>query len=237
MSQPQPLHGIDVVVLAGGLGTRIAGILGDIPKILAPVGERAFLDHLLDNLAALGAQRVVLSLGHLAERVIDHLKRSSPPLTVEWCVETEQLGTAGGLALARPLLKTDPVMVMNGDTWLVTDYDRFVAHFHTLSAAASLLCVAVDDVGRYGAVKVDHDHRVISFTEKGGKGPGWINGGVVLLSQAVLARVPARGSLENDVLKHLGPSALTGFTAADATFIDIGTPDTLAAAESVITLT
>lgn len=234
MSRLLPLHGIDVAILAGGLGTRIAGILGDTPKILAPVGERCFLDHLLDNLAALGAKRVVLCLGHLADRVIDHLGRSVAPMVVEWCIEAEPLGTAGGLALARPLLHTDPIMVINGDTWLVADYAGFIAQHHALSAQASLLCVAVDDVGRYGAVGISADRRVLSFKEKGGSGPGWINGGVALLSQGILAQVPACGSLENDVLKTLCPAHLIGFTDDNVTFIDIGTPDTLAVAESVI---
>jgi mannose-1-phosphate guanylyltransferase len=226
------LNGITVAVLAGGLGTRVAARLGDTPKILAPVRGRTFLDRLLAHLAGLGAGRVVLCLGHLAGRVTDHLARVPPPLPVEWVVEARPLGTAGALALARPLLAGDPVLVLNGDTWIEADFAAFAAAHGT--AQATLLCVEVDDIGRYGAVELDPAGRVIRFREKGGRGRGLINAGACLLSQALLGRMPSSGSLERDVLEQLPFGALTGHVARHATFIDIGTPETLDSAGDVI---
>lgn len=234
MSERRPLDGIDVVVLAGGLGTRVAGILGETPKVLAPVGSSCFLDCLLRDLARLGAGRVILSLGHLAPAVISHLQSIPQPVAVDWCVEDRPLGTAGALALARAQLSSDPVLVMNGDTWLQADYAQFLDHHRRLQAQASLLCVAVPDIGRYGAVQIDQVGWIDGFTEKGGQGSGWINGGAMLLSRQLLSSLPAEGSLERDVLAVLGPKQLAGYAAASATFIDIGTPETLAQAESVI---
>lgn len=228
------LDGIDVAILAGGFGTRVAGILGDTPKVLAPVNGRAFLDVLLDQLAGLGAGRVVLCLGHLADKVTAHLARHATPLPVDWVVEDSPLGTGGALALARGKLNSDPVLVMNGDTWLNADYAGFLARHRAAKAAASLLCVQVPDIGRYGAVELDQDGWIRRFTEKGGRGAGLINGGAFLLSRHVLAAIPAIASLERDVLEKLPQGRLCGFPDLHASFIDIGTPETLAQADHMV---
>jgi NDP-sugar pyrophosphorylase family protein len=234
MSVPAGLQGINVAVLAGGLGTRVAGILGETPKVLAPVGGRTFLDHLLDHLAHLGAGRVILCLGHLADAVIEHVQAHPSPLPLQWVVEPEPLGTAGALALARPLFDSDPVLVMNGDTWLAADFAAFLVRHHAQPVAATLLCVPVPDIARYGAVEIDDHGHVLAFSEKGGNGPGWINGGAMLLSKTILDGLPGRGSLERDVLAVLPPGQLGGFAADGAKFIDIGTPETLRLADTVV---
>jgi NDP-sugar pyrophosphorylase family protein len=121
------LDGIDVLILAGGLGTRIRSVLGDTPKVLAPINGRPFLDYLLDRLAAEAAGRVILSLGYRAEAVAAHLATFDPPLAVEQLVEPAPLGTGGALRFAMPSLRSDPVMVMNGDTWIEADFGAMLA--------------------------------------------------------------------------------------------------------------
>ena len=232
------LCGIDVVVLAGGLGTRIRGVLGDTPKVLAPINGRPFLDHLLDHLAELGAGRAVLSLGVGAERVGAHLALHPPPLPVVAVIEPAPLGTGGALRHALASLSGDPVMVMNGDTWLDADFAAFLAEHRRAACAVSLLCVAVDDVSRYGRVDLAADGTVARFTEKapGPAGPGLINGGALLLSRRALDRLAAGtgASLERDFLGQLPPGWIHGWRAEGAAFIDIGTPDSLAEAGGVL---
>ena len=112
------LKDIDVVVLAGGLGTRIRDTLGDTPKLLAPVGGTPFLDLLIRRLKSCQARRLVLGLGHLADRVAAHLDANPPDaIEVVTAVEPEPLGTAGALRFVRTHIRTDPVMVMNGDSF------------------------------------------------------------------------------------------------------------------------
>src|SRR5690348_3665030 len=104
----------DVFVLAGGLGTRVQSVLGGLPKLLAPIGERAFLLVLLAWLRRFGAQRIVLGLGHGADAVIGFLRENPPSgLAIETIVEPRPLGTAGALRFARSKLRSDPVLVMN----------------------------------------------------------------------------------------------------------------------------
>jgi len=230
------LADIDVAVLAGGLGTRIRGVLGDTPKVLAPVAGRPFLAHLLDRLAGFGARRVVLCLGHLAEHVEIWLAQNPHPgLEVVTIVEAVPLGTAGALRLARPALTSDPVLVLNGDTLIDADLGAFASAHRAGGTPASVLCVAVDDGARYGRVTIGPDGRIARFAEKVPGGPGIINAGVYLFGAAWLDGF-ARGnaiSLERDVLM-VAPSGTLGAVIARGHFVDIGTPESLATAAAIL---
>ena len=238
------LAGIDVIVLAGGLGTRIRAVLGDRPKVLAPVGDRPLLEHLLDGFEAYGADRVVLCLGHQAEPVIDFIRRQPPRrVAIVPVIEPQPLGTAGALAFARPHLRPGPVMVLNGDTLVDADLCAFVA-FHRAAAgsdgtgvAASLLCLEMADTGRYGRVEVS-DGRIQRFVEKdaAAHGPGIINAGVYLLGSALLDTLVAGqpASIERDVFQRLPPGQL-GAAVGRFRFVDLGTPASLDEAQSFFT--
>lgn len=236
-SEPS-LAGIDVVVLAGGLGTRIKSVLGDTPKVLAPINGRPFLDHLLDHLARLGAGRAVLLLGIGAEQVGRHLAARPAPLPVEMIVEPAPLGTGGAVRHAIPALRGEVVMVLNGDTWLDADFGAFLAAHVAGGRAVSLLCVAVDETSRYGRVELADDGTLIRFVEKDPTriGPGLINGGACLLSRPALDRLAAAGgaSLERDFLEALPAGWVGGWLAEGAAFIDIGTPASLAVAGDIL---
>ena len=226
-----PGLGIDAAILAGGLGSRIGGLIGDLPKVMAPLAGRPFLAHLLDSLARQGVRRVVLCLGHLARPVLDWLPAA--PLPVETVVEPRPLGTAGALRLARPLLRSQPALVMNGDSFTDAPLAPFLAAHQASGAEASLLCVAVADAGRYGRVERDGRGQVVRFLEKGAVGPGLISAGCYLFGAAMLDRLMAddRPSLEQGLLASLPPGTLHAHVVA-APFIDIGTPETLAAGEA-----
>lgn len=236
MQPKDTLHDIDVAVLAGGLGTRIRGVLGDTPKVLAPIAGRAFLGHLLDYLAQFGSRRVVLCLGHLADRVTAWLAQGDPrhSLDVVCEIEPRPLGTAGAIRFVRDELKSDPVLVMNGDTFLDADLGAFVAAHRLSGAEASVLCVEVDDAARYGRVEIGADDRVLRFAEKA-PGRGTVNAGIYLFSAAFLDRLAASDavSLERDVLETL-PTGTLHASVVHGRFIDIGTPDSLARAPEVI---
>ncbi len=232
----EALAGIDVAVLAGGLGTRIRSVLGDTPKVLAPIAGRAFLAHLLDHLQAHGARRVVLCLGHMADRVTAWLAQggASGNLDVVCEIEPRPLGTAGALRFARRELRSDPVLVTNGDTFIDADLRTFVASHRLAGADASVLCVEVEDASRFGRVEVGPDSRVRRFVEKA-PGRGTINAGVYLFSAAFLDRLTGSeaASLERDVLEAAAPGSLHAFIS-QGRFIDIGTPESLAVAADVI---
>ena len=235
----QCLVTLDVLVIAGGLGTRIQSALGDTPKLLAPIGGRPYLAYLLDWLRRFGAKRVVFALGHRARAVIDFLERnksSHVDLTVVTVTEPEPLGTAGAVRFARPNLRSDPVLVMNGDSFADADLCAFVAHHRRARAKATLLCAEVDDAGRYGRVEFDGEGRIRGFIEKDPNfhGNSAVSAGVYLFSAAMLDEIAggSAASLEHDVFGRAPSSSLDAFAGRFA-FIDIGTPESLKLAERV----
>ena len=239
LSRTQCLATLDVLVIAGGLGTRIQSALGDTPKLLAPIGGRPYLAYLLDWLRRFGAKRIVLGLGHRAPAVIDFLDRnksSYDDLTVVVVTEPEPLGTAGAIRFARPNLRTDPVLVMNGDSFADADLCAFVAHHRRVRAKATLLCAEVDEAGRYGRVELDRDGRIAGFIEKDPDfhGKSAVSAGVYLFSAALLDEIAAGSavSLERDVFGRAASGSLDAFAGRFA-FIDIGTPESLKLAERV----
>jgi mannose-1-phosphate guanylyltransferase len=228
---PTDLSGIDIAVLAGGLGTRIAGVLGDTPKVLAPVGGRPFLEVLLNRLR--GARKVVLCLGHLAPKVTEWLEENPPPVPVECVIEPKPLGTAGALRFARHHLTSDPVLVMNGDSVVETDLGGFIDDHRRSGAIGSILAVEVPDGSRFGRLEVSPAGRITRFVEKdpAATGAAWINGGIYAFTPALMARLLASEgpSLERDFLGAL-PDATLHAARRQARFIDIGTPESLSAA-------
>lgn len=233
-----PLSGIDVAVLAGGLGTRIRAVLGDVPKVLAPIGDRPFLDHLLDWLKGHGARRVVLCLGHLADKVEAHL-RQHPPTGIEvvCVVEPEPMGTAGAVRFAYPHLTSDPVFVLNGDTFVDADMAVFVDAYRRSAVGLAILAAEVPSIARFGSLDVDPQGFVRRFVEKDETvdRPGLISAGMYLFSRERLdALAAAEGSsLERDFLQTAPPGAVAA-AIFSGRFIDIGTPDSLAGADKVI---
>lgn len=239
MANPAPcLEDIDVVILAGGLGTRIRDALGDTPKLLAPIGGTAFLDLLIRRLQSCRVRRLVLGLGHLAEKVQGHLE-ANPPVGIDvvTAVEPEPLGTAGAIRFVRPHINTDPAMIMNGDSFFSADMCEFAAAHRASGSDASILCATVDDTARYGRLDISGDGRVRGFLEKDPErpGPGIINAGVYLFSAAMLDTIDGLPgpSLERDVFEKLPPGTLNAVTGSGV-FIDIGTVDDLARAAGVL---
>lgn len=232
------LANIDVAILAGGLGTRLSSVLPDTPKVMAPLGRRPFLDFLLEALTTQGARRIVLCLGVRAQSVIDYLKRCDySPLEIHCSVEPQPLGTAGALAFALPQFRSNPVLVMNGDTWAEADLKAFVAAHAQAGAPASILCAEVADARRYGRVEVDANGRVTRFEEKsaGAASAGWVNAGVYLVDRSLLNQMSSERSqsLERDVFEALPPGTLYAHCGA-ASFLDIGTPESLAKADELL---
>lgn len=225
------LEALDIFVLAGGLGTRIRPALGDLPKLLAPISGRPYLAYLFDWLERFGARRVVLGLGYKAEAVIGHLNAQPPRrIDVVTIVEPSPLGTAGAIRFARNALQSDPVLIMNGDSFVDADLCAFVECHCRNKAIGTVLCAEVNDGGRYGRVELDRRGRIVGFVEKDAAfhGRALISAGVYLLSARLLDDIAsgAAASIEHDVFERLPAGTLAAF-AGRFQFIDIGTPESL----------
>jgi len=227
------LMDVTAAVLAGGLGTRLRPIVGDRPKALAQVGGRPFLAYILDQLATAGLKDVVVCTGWLGERVEEAFGGRWGSLYLTYSREPFPMGTAGALRLALPLLKSDWILVMNGDSFCQADFEDFWQFHRRQKAEATLLLTEVGDTERYGRVWVDNEGVVVSFEEKGKqKGGGLINAGVYLLNREMLLTPTAQraGSLEREVFPSWIGQGLYGYRS-HASFLDIGTPEAYAKAD------
>ena len=224
--------GLGAVILAGGRGTRLRSVVSDRPKVLAPVLGRPFLAYLIWRLSGLGLKEIVISTGYLAEMVAEVLGQELFGVRLVYSRELTPLGTAGGLRLALDKVREDNILVLNGDSFVDTDLDGFLAWFEQGGYKAGMLLAEVADSARFGRVSLAESGRVSGFSEKGQAGPGLINAGIYVLTREVVEMIPEAEnySLETGLFPRLLPDTLHGYPAK-AAFIDIGTPESYAKAE------
>ena len=225
---------MEAIVLAGGLGTRLRGVVADLPKAMAPVNGRPFLAYLLDGLIAAEFDAAILAVGYMSEKIREHFGERYRSLPLRYSMEREPLGTGGAIKLAMTHVSTSTVFVANGDTYLELDYGVMLAEHQRARSCLTIAVQTVSDAGRYGALDIDAGH-IRGFLEKGRPGPGPINAGVYLLSKELLDRypLPPAFSLETDLLmryvKDIAPLAFP----AQGIFIDIGVPEDYARAQNL----
>jgi D-glycero-alpha-D-manno-heptose 1-phosphate guanylyltransferase len=223
------------VILAGGFGTRIRHLLDDVPKPMAPVAGRPFLEWVVRYFRTQGVRRFVLSTGYRAEVIARHFAAQPVPGVDVICVpETEPLGTAGGFlhAVAGSGFASSLWLVANGDSLALTALDGFIAEAATEPVSAAILALAVPDTSRFGTLDVTSDGRLVRFAEKR-PGAGLINAGVYAFKGKTLGLFPAKWPLSFEL--EVFPALLSGpgeiaVQAVEAPFLDIGTPASLAEA-------
>lgn len=223
---------MEAIVLAGGFGTRLREVVPDLPKPMAPVAGRPFLEILLHALASKGFCRVVLSLGFMADKVVAYFGDHFAGMELVYEVEDTPLGTGGAVRQALTRCTEDHVFVFNGDTYLDLEVADVEAHWQAHHEPI-IVAREVPDTARYGRLNTVED-RVIGFLEKGMAGPGLINAGCYVLPVAILNKF-ALGqafSLETDYLAKTVGVQRTDLFVTGGHFIDIGVPEDYARAQS-----
>lgn len=223
---------MEAIVLAGGFGTRLRQAVPDLPKPMAPIAGRPFLEILLGSLAAKGVTRVVLSLGYLAEKISGHFGASFAGMDLVYEVEHAPLGTGGAVRLAMQQCRQDHVFVFNGDTYLDLDIGA-VERLWQSHRRPIIVGREVDDTARYGRLDTD-GVRVSGFAEKGAAGPGLINAGTYVLQRGQLDgfALNTAFSLETDYLAKILAAEPFDLFATSGHFIDIGVPEDFARAQT-----
>jgi D-glycero-alpha-D-manno-heptose 1-phosphate guanylyltransferase len=226
---------MEAIVLAGGLGTRLASRLNGVPKPMAPVAGRPFLEILLSKLQRSGCTRVILSVGYLGDVIRNHFGSDFAGMAIDYVVEDMPLGTGGAIRKALGAATEDSVLVLNGDTFLDMDYGAALSFHHQHGAAVTLTITPMDDIARYGEV-ITRNNRVIGFAEKGRAGQGWINGGVYVLSRTIPwpVELGEKFSFEmNFLAQEVAAYKLAAF-AVNGLFLDIGVPEDLDRAQDLL---
>ncbi len=217
-----------VIILAGGLGTRLRKTVGDLPKPLAPIGDKPFLEYLIKFISSQGFTDIIISSGHGAASIRKFLGDGSKHgLKIEYTVEQELLGTGGAIKLAEPLIGSSDFIVMNGDTFFEVRLREMLGFHESKRSVATIALIHKHDTGRYGRVLLDGDNKILSFTEKNDDGKaGYINGGMYVFKKEFFDYIPSNRacSLEREILPLLIGKGLYGFPV-EGYFIDIGIPE------------
>jgi D-glycero-alpha-D-manno-heptose 1-phosphate guanylyltransferase len=230
---------IITVILAGGFGTRVKHLLPDIPKPMASVAGKPFVEWIIKYLHSQGIRQTILATGYLGEVVAQYF--ATHPLkdmTVECCRETRALGTGGGFLNVVQKSKLSPAawLVTNGDSLIFADMKPFFACLEDPAVSGVILGLSMSDASRYGSLVYDRDYQLMSFAEKK-PGAGVINAGVYLFRHNLIAQFPQNTPLSFE--KEVFPSLLNNgvkfkVCIVDAPFLDIGTPLSLAQAKDFI---
>jgi D-glycero-alpha-D-manno-heptose 1-phosphate guanylyltransferase len=224
---------MQAIVLAGGLGTRLRSVFSEGPKPMALINGKPFLSILLEHLKSLGVSGVILSVGYKKEIISEFYLDKFDGMSIQYCVESQGLGTGGAIRNALLQSSDNPVLVLNGDTYVEFSLASGVeAWEHT--GAPVIFARQVRDVSRYGRLKVRGQY-VVGFGEKDSSGPGLVNAGVYILPRNLFgcAELPSVFSFEDylakDVLKRQYFVAKTF-----GEFIDIGTPEDFNRAQLIL---
>jgi len=227
--------GIEAIVLVGGLGTRLQGTVRDIPKALAPVRGKPFLDFVVENLMRYGVSNIILSIGHRAEQIIKYVHGAHPEWPVEFSREDMPLGTGGALKKSLAMCRGEHVLALNGDSLAIADLKVFFDFHIGHDGIASIMVSPIAEAASYGRITAASNGRISQFEEKPKKALGGVvSAGVYIFRRDVEHHFPPGEvfSLEKEFLPNLLHQGCFAYTA-DA-FLDIGTPERYANAEKWI---
>ncbi|MCK5846630.1 MAG: nucleotidyltransferase family protein [Bacteroidales bacterium] len=217
----------EAIILAGGFGTRLQKVVKELPKPMAPINGRPFLEYQLNYLSKYGINRIIFSVGYLSESISSYFGDKFNGIDIEYAYEENPLGTGGGILNAFHKRSTDELIVLNGDTLFEIDLKEFYLQHKKVNSLFSLALRELESIDRYGSVLIE-EYIIRKFAEKGElRGRGVINGGVYIINKRFFekANLPQKFSMEKDVFeKLLEKFDFYGFPFSNY-FLDIGIPE------------
>jgi len=231
-------HDIDVVILAGGLGTRLKPVLSDRPKALAGIDGQPFLFFLLDQICDAEFDKVIICTGHMGEYLEKVVGNGYKSLRIDFSREKTLLGTGGALRKATDLIKREWILVLNGDSYVDIKFQDFVSWHTQMGAKFSVVITSIEDSRRFGSVSLNHDNKIDKFDEKptqdknnAGASNNLINTGIYLIHTSIIQSLPTETniSLEREILPSQVGKGIFGYRSTGS-FIDIGTPQSFRSA-------
>ena len=227
----------EAIILAGGIGTRLRSVITEIPKPMAPIGNKPFLAIILDKLNNQGVEHVILAVGYKYEVIQSYFGNQYKNITLDYGIEGEPLGTGGAVGLALNQLYLDAFLMMNGDTLFDVNLDKLCQFHSARNADLSMSLKPIRNQDRYGLVKVNENAQIIAFTEKKHINQGLINGGVYATSKSFInsLNLPQKCSWEKDILEKQSINSKFFGYLSDSYFIDIGIPEDYTRAQLELT--
>ncbi|MBP5590218.1 MAG: NTP transferase domain-containing protein, partial [Bacteroidales bacterium] len=216
---------MEAIILAGGLGTRLRDTVPDLPKPMAPINGKPFLEYQLEWLSKYDIKKIVLSTGFMADKISSYFGNEYNGIPLEYSIETTPLGTGGAIAYSLQKTSGKNVLVVNGDTWFPINIKDFLSFHKKLKSDISLALKRMTNFSRYGTVDLEKE-TILHFNEKKKCEEGLINGGIYLLNKRVFDNIDkSTFSFEKEILEKRSESGYIKGMIFDSPFIDIGIPE------------
>ena len=217
------------IILAGGLGTRLRAMISDKPKPMVQICGKPFLEWQIELLKRFNLRDIILSVGYMGNEIKNYFGNGKKfDVGIEYAEEEEPLGTGGALKNAKSyVFRENKFIVMNGDTYLNTDFIDFIKFHEEKNGLATIALAKVNDPHRYGSVKIDRNCKVAEFIEKSDKSFGRVNAGVYIFDSSIYRYMPDKDkfSLEYDFFSMLLETKRIFGYKTNCYFRDLGTPE------------
>ena len=215
------------IILAGGEGKRLRSVVNDIPKPMAPINKKPFLEYLILQLKKQNVKDVIISIGYKGGIIKDYFQNGDNwDINIEYSEEGKPLGTGGALRKAGELIDDEQFIVMNGDSFFDIEFKQLISFHEEKQAVATISLAYAETIERYGHVEIGNNGEITKFVEKGNSvSAGHVNGGIYILNSELINKIPlGQVSLETEVLPNLINRGLFGMKFKSF-FIDIGKPE------------
>ena len=225
----------DAIILAGGLGTRLREVVGDVPKPMALVKGKPFLELQLEFLIRQGFSRALLSIGYKGDVIANHFGSRYRTLNLVYVREDRPLGTGGAVRAALSFCQSEAVFVFNGDTYIDLDCSDILKYW-AIKPRGVIVGRVVSNPGRFGRLLLDGDNVIGIDNDCTATGDTIINAGCYLLPRDSLDTAPMTQpfSLERDFLPSCLPHNPFALHLMNGLFIDIGVPSDYALSQSLL---
>lgn len=217
---------MEAIILAGGLGTRLRSVISDVPKPMAPVAGKPFLEYLVNYLIKHGVTHIIFSVGYKGDIIVNYFKENPCGVEISIAFEEEPLGTGGAIVNGLRKCRGDEVLILNGDTFLALDYVAFKGGYQKSGAPMAMALRYLEQNDRYGRAILE-DNNIIGFDSDSENNAGWVNAGTYLIDKNLMMGfdLPEKFSFETDFIeKNIQKICPFGFKS-DTNFIDIGVPE------------
>lgn len=216
---------MEAIILAGGFGTRLSQVVRDVPKPMADVAGRPFLEYILDCLIQQGVDRIVLAVHYKKECILRHFGEHYRGVQILYSVEETPLFTGGAIKKALSLCNEDFVWVVNGDTHFEVPMEKMMCWAAEKQTSVTIAVKKMNNFSRYGRIMINGSGIITSFCEKEFCETGYINGGVYYLKRIILEGCPEKFSMENECFPVLLKQRDISAFESHGYFIDIGIPE------------
>ncbi|MCF6149098.1 MAG: NTP transferase domain-containing protein [Candidatus Kuenenia sp.] len=222
------LHDIDVIILCGGYGTRLREVINNVPKPMAEINGKPFMDILLNYISSFGFTRYILCIGYKGDVIRDYYENKNNILKFLFSEETEAMGTAGAIKKTETLIQSDFFLTINGDSLCKINIQEFFKFHLFKNAFASIALITKDKSVDCGIIKLNNSGRITGFHEKIiTNETSFVNAGMYIFNRKIFSFIPEnkKYSLETDLFPNLvNHKDIYGFKTQEQLF-DIGTPE------------